>query len=535
MEVALRPDRRGREEPPALMPVRVRAERTRGQERPRHPCFAGPAVARAPRHVLDRNRRAHDVANAFQLQHEVVAVRSHFDLEVAVPVRAEQEELEHLVLPELPHATDGNRRRRIAAEGRVDEHDEIVAFDACIDVRDLVLGDRLPVPRRRDGDAHDGAITAIVVVVQKYGGSSLKDVDGIQQVADRVVATVRQGQQVCVVVSAMGNTTNELLALARKVSPNPARRELDLLVSVGERVSMTLLAMAIADRGVEAQSFTGSQSGIVTDEEHVRARVIEIRPERIQKALAENRVAIVAGFQGMSRAREVTTLGRGGSDTTAVVLAAALGAEWCEICSDVDGVYTADPRIVPDATKHDTLSLDAALALGRGGAKVLLADALAYAKERGVALRAAATKDAPGSGTLLVPGPTTESFAGVTTRIDAELLLADAVAARSLSVPVAFAWAEGSGLALVVPLENLPERSALALPPGIRSEGPIATVTVVGKTVSEPAGISAAVAATEPFGLRGWAADGVSWTAALRSGSADDAVRTLHSVLGRRS
>jgi aspartate kinase len=372
-----------------------------------------------------------------------------------------------------------------------------------------------------------------VVVVQKYGGSSLKDVEGIQKVAERVVATVRQGQQVCVVVSAMGNTTNELLALARRVSPNPQRRELDLLVSVGERVSMTLLAMAIADRGVEAQSFTGSQSGIVTDEEHVRARVIEIRPDRIQHALAANRVAIVAGFQGMSRAREVTTLGRGGSDTTAVVLAAALGAEWCEICSDIDGVYTADPRIVPDATKHERLSIDAALALARGGAKVLLADALAYAKERGVALRAAATKDPPGTGTLLVPGPVVEPFAGITARTHAELLVSDVAAARALEVPVAFAWPSGGELALVVPLDNLPERASLVLPPGARSEGPIATVTVVGHSVAAPDGVAVAVEVLAPFGLRGWSADGVSWTAALHPGSVDDAVRTLHSALGR--
>jgi aspartate kinase len=371
-----------------------------------------------------------------------------------------------------------------------------------------------------------------VVVVQKYGGSSLKDVDGIQRVADRVVATVRQGRQVCVVVSAMGNTTNELLALARSVSPNPPRRELDLLVSVGERVSMTLLAMAITDRGVEAQSFTGSQSGIVTDEEHVRARVVEIRPERIEKALAADRVAIVAGFQGMSRAREVTTLGRGGSDTTAVVLAAALGAEWCEICSDVDGVYTADPRVVPDAAKHDVLSLDAALALGRAGAKVLLADALAYAKERGVALRAAATKDSPGSGTLLVPGPATEPFAGVAARTHAELLFADAAGAAALSIPVAFAWPTGGELAFVVPLENLPERSTLVLPAGVRSEGAVTTVTVVGQVVADPSGIARAAAVLEPFGLRGWSGDGLAWTAALRAGTAEDAVRTLHSALG---
>jgi aspartate kinase len=531
MEVALGTDRRRCVEAPTLVAVRVRAEGSGREQRARHPRLARPTTVAAARDVLDRDRCAHDVAHALELQHQVVSVRPDLDLEVVVPVRAQQEELEHLVLPELPHAADGDGRRRVPAERSVDEHDEIVAIEPRVEVGDLGLVDRGAVPGIRDGDAHARAITAIVVVVQKYGGSSLKDVDGIQNVADRVVATVRQGQQVCVVVSAMGNTTNELLALARKVSPNPPRRELDLLVSVGERVSMTLLAMAIADRGVEAQSFTGSQSGIVTDEEHVRARVIEIRPDRIQKALAANRVAIVAGFQGMSRAREVTTLGRGGSDTTAVVLAAALGAEWCEICSDVDGVYTADPRVVPEAGKHDTLSLDAALSLARGGAKVLLADALAYAKERGVALRAAATKDPSGTGTLLVPGPVTEPFAGIAARTHAELLLADRAAAKSLSVPVAFAWPSGAELALVVPLDNLPERASLVLPRGARSEGAIATVTVVGLSVAEPRGIATAVEVAEPFGLRGWAADGASWTGAVRRELADDLVRTLHSAL----
>src|SRR6185436_19431311 len=177
---------------------------------------------------------------------------------------------------------------------------------------------------------------------QKFGGSSVADVERIGRVADRVAATRASGKDVVVVVSAMGDTTDELLALAKQVTENPARRELDMLLSAGERISMTLLSMALNARGVPAVSFTGSQSGIVTNDSHTNARIVEVRPFRVQDEIARGKVVIVAGYQGVSYSREVTTLGRGGSDTTAVALAAALEAT-CEIYSDVDGVYTADP------------------------------------------------------------------------------------------------------------------------------------------------------------------------------------------------
>ena len=188
------------------------------------------------------------------------------------------------------------------------------------------------------------------IVVQKYGGSSVADVTRIRQVAERIMRTKAAGYDVAVVVSAMGDTTDELLALARQVSANPDRRELDMLLSAGERISMALLSMAIRELGGDAISFTGSQSGIITNDRHVDARIVEVRPYRVQDELARGRVVVIAGYQGVSYRREVTTLGRGGSDTTAVAMAAALGAEWCEIYSDVDGVYTADPRVVPAAT-----------------------------------------------------------------------------------------------------------------------------------------------------------------------------------------
>jgi aspartate kinase len=236
------------------------------------------------------------------------------------------------------------------------------------------------------------------VVVQKYGGSSVADVTRIQQVAERIMRTRAAGYDVAVVVSAMGDTTDELLALARKVSPNPDRRELDMLLSAGERISMALLSMAIRELGGDAISFTGSQSGIITNDRHVDARIVEVRPFRVQDELARGRVVVIAGYQGVSYRREVTTLGRGGSDTTAVAMAAALGAEWCEICSDVDGVYTADPRVVPTASRIGTLTYEETQELAEAGAKVLNAQAVEFAKEKGIAIYARATASAlPGS------------------------------------------------------------------------------------------------------------------------------------------
>ena len=209
------------------------------------------------------------------------------------------------------------------------------------------------------------------LLVQKYGGTSLGSPERIHHVAERIVATRRAGTELIVVVSAMADTTDDLLELAGKVSGNPQPRELDMLLTAGERISMALVAMAVNDRGQEAVSFTGSQSGIVTDTSHTRAKILEVKADRIREELKRGRVVIVAGFQGVSRDREVTTLGRGGSDTTAVALAAALGAEACEIYTDVDGVYTADPRVVPRARKLSELSYDEMLELASLGARVL--------------------------------------------------------------------------------------------------------------------------------------------------------------------
>ncbi|MFP5347577.1 MAG: aspartate kinase [Actinomycetes bacterium] len=223
------------------------------------------------------------------------------------------------------------------------------------------------------------------LVVQKYGGSSVSDAEGIKRVAKRIVDTRKAGNDVVVVVSAMGDTTDELLDLAEQVSPLPPGRELDMLLTAGERISMALLAMAIANLGHEARSFTGSQAGVITDSVHGRARIIDVTPGRISQAIKDGAIAIVAGFQGVSQeSKDITTLGRGGSDTTAVALASALDADVCEIYTDVDGVFTADPRIVPTARRLETLTYEEMLELAACGAKVLMLRCVEYGRRSGV-------------------------------------------------------------------------------------------------------------------------------------------------------
>lgn len=224
----------------------------------------------------------------------------------------------------------------------------------------------------------------MALVVQKFGGSSVADPDRIRAVADHIVRTRNEGHEVVVVVSAMGKTTDDLVRLAGDVSGNPAERELDMLLTAGERISMAVLCMAIIDRGVPAQSFTGSQAGIVTDTTHTRAKIIEIRADRIRAALDAGDVAVVAGFQGVSTTKNITTLGRGGSDTTAVALAAALGADACEIYTDVAGVYTADPRVVPEARRLSRISYDEMLDMAATGGRVLALRSVEFARNHDV-------------------------------------------------------------------------------------------------------------------------------------------------------
>lgn len=241
------------------------------------------------------------------------------------------------------------------------------------------------------------------IIIQKYGGSSVATLEKLESIAKSVVKRHADGYGIVVVVSAMGNSTDELLRQASKITPQPPARELDMLLSTGERTTMALLSIAIQKYGAEAISFTGSQSGIITNDSHAHARIIAVRPYRIQDELEKGKIVIVAGFQGTSYRNEITTLGRGGSDMTAVALAGALNAESCEIYSDVDGVYTADPKVVLDAQKLDELSSADIMAMAQHGAKVLHDEAVAYARRHQIALHAKKSHDPEKTGTYIRP------------------------------------------------------------------------------------------------------------------------------------
>jgi aspartate kinase len=396
----------------------------------------------------------------------------------------------------------------------------------------------------------------VPIVVQKYGGSSVADADRIRQVAARVMKTKSAGYDVAVVVSAMGDTTDELLALAKKISPNPDRRELDMLLSAGERISMALLSMAIRELGGDAISFTGSQSGIITNDRHVDARIIEVRPFRVQDELARGRVVVIAGYQGVSYRREVTTLGRGGSDTSAVAIAAALGAEYCEICSDVDGVYTADPRVVPSARRIGTMSYEETQELAEAGAKVLNAQAVEFAKEKGIAIYARATAsplpgDDPASdGTVVrkhaprTPG----AVAGVASERDVLVLQASgdagalvdfldtrAISGKQLHV-TAFGGANAAAT-VIVSRENLHDEERVRRELPDRVGGSVAIVDGLGAVSVVGAGINATyanvrrgTACLRAAGVptRGLATSSFRITWLVPATSVDAAVRTLH-------
>ncbi len=304
------------------------------------------------------------------------------------------------------------------------------------------------------------------ILVQKYGGSSVADVEKIGAVADRVVAAKQAGNDVVVVVSAMGKTTDGLLELARRVSTEAPRRELDMLVSTGERVAMSLLSIAIHARGADAISFTGSQSGIITNDRHFDARILEVRPHRIEDELARGRIVIVAGYQGMSYRREITTLGRGGSDTTAVALAAALGADRCEIYSDVDGVYSADPRVVPEAVHLPEIDLASLQEMAEAGAKVLNAQAVEWARRARIAIHARKTTDPAGAReTVAVESPEPKhvrAIVGLDRVVHASLPVRDLRAfadlAGQLDVPLVDVAAGSAGDATcAIPLLNVPD------------------------------------------------------------------------------
>ncbi|HJZ84651.1 MAG TPA: aspartate kinase [Polyangia bacterium] len=381
------------------------------------------------------------------------------------------------------------------------------------------------------------------IVVQKYGGSSVADLPRLERVAERVVRTAREGKRVCVVVSAMGKTTDELIALARQITEAPPRRELDMLLSTGERIAMALLAMAIEKRGLEAISFTGSQSGIMTNDRHSGARIIEVRPVRIQDELERGKIVIVAGFQGMSYKREITTLGRGGSDTTAVALAAALGASYCEICSDVDGVYTADPHLVPEARRLEALSFDEMQELAEHGAKVLHAQAVEWARKAGITIWARATHT-DGGGTRVGPDGTGARACGIACGKNLVRLRLRAQAvelgARLGEARVAL-WRlddDGDGAVAVFSRDDVPDwvalREALRAHFGDRLviDEDVAAVSVVGTGLA-PAGETAralAEAARAGIEILGLDSSPLRLTFLVRPAAVEPLARALHAL-----
>jgi len=379
-------------------------------------------------------------------------------------------------------------------------------------------------------------------VVQKFGGSSVADPERLGQVADRVAATARSGRRVVVVVSAMGKSTDQLLELARSVTKEPPRRELDMLLSTGERISMALLAMALEARGLSAISFTGSQSGILTNDRHSGARIIEVRPIRIEDELERGKVVIVAGFQGMSYKREITTLGRGGSDTTAVALAAALGAD-CEIYSDVDGVYSADPRVVAEAARLESLGYDEMQELAEHGAKVLNAQAVAWAARAGIVIHARASSGSTQETRIVssTVGSTARVVTG-TKRVTLvrgpesvlTILTEEGIALRGASS----SSDAGSDTWVRLVRDDIPdwarvERRLVAAGATISEVG---EVSIVGGGIgADPSAIEKALAACRNADLAvlGWDASPLRLSLRVAEARVDDVVRVLHEELCR--
>jgi aspartate kinase len=335
------------------------------------------------------------------------------------------------------------------------------------------------------------------IVVQKYGGSSVADTENLRRVAERIAATRESGKRVVVVVSAMADTTDDLLRKAHEVAKAPSRRELDMLLSCGERSSMALLAMAVHELGHEAVSLTGSQSGIMTNDRHSGARIIEVRPIRVADELARGKIVIVAGFQGVSYKREITTLGRGGSDTTAVAMAAALGAEYCEICSDVEGIYTADPRKVPGAQLLAAIRADEMLELASHGAKVLHAGCVEIAERSDIAIYACATRQDQGGTRIdrIGGGPRTRpvgiSGQSALVRLRAQTAGHLVECATKASLPVLHLSSQEGRSELWFSLEDVPDwagvRATLLANDSITMEEGYGAVSVVGDSIGSDA------------------------------------------------
>jgi aspartate kinase len=376
------------------------------------------------------------------------------------------------------------------------------------------------------------------IVVQKYGGTSVANHEKVLAVAKRVATLRRAGQDVVVVVSAQGGTTDDLLREAMLLTPAPAQRELDMLMTAGERISMALLAIALNSIGCRAVSFTGSQVGIITDTRHTDARILEVRPHRVREELEKGNVVVVGGFQGVSTAKEVTTLGRGGSDTTAVALAAALGAERCEILTDVDAVYTADPRVVPDALRIPEIRYEDMAELARYGAVVLKEECVRFAERSGIAIKVGSSAS-PGPGTIVLERPENVEppVVGLSLLPSAWLLvwrgagLADA--SRRLggeAGSVKFLVSSGDAcLAAVVPSgpSDDPTRAAPS------AASPVSLLCIAGAQAASPRIVAEAGGVIKAAGARAPAATSSarSTVIAVEPGAGESLLRALHGAL----
>ncbi|MFM8944596.1 MAG: aspartate kinase [Actinomycetota bacterium] len=401
----------------------------------------------------------------------------------------------------------------------------------------------------------------MAIIVQKYGGTSVADARRIAAVADRVAAAKAAGNDVVVVVSAMGDTTDDLLALAAQITDVPEPRELDMLLTAGERIAMSLLAIAINDRGVRAASYTGSQAGIITDTQHGKARIVEIRPQRIRESLDAGNVVIVAGFQGLSTEFDITTLGRGGSDTTAVAMAAALEADACEIWTDVDGVFSADPRIVPDARRIDRISYEEMLELAASGAAVLNLRSVEYARRTNVPLHVRnSLADGPGTwvveeepgmeqalirGVALDSGGVKVTLDGVPDQPGVASRVFRAIADAGVGVDMIVQNVSRAGhtdVSFTVPKDDLPRLTdaiaAVVADSGAErssvDEG-IAKVSIVGAGMTSHPGVAADMfdaLAEEGINIEMISTSPIRVSCVIRAADAERAVRAVHARFG---
>jgi aspartate kinase len=400
------------------------------------------------------------------------------------------------------------------------------------------------------------------IIVQKYGGTSVGSVERIQAVASRVVDAKERGFDVCVVVSAMGHSTDELLAMAHEVTATPEPRELDMLLTAGERIAMSMLAIAINARGCRAASYTGSQAGIITDTDHGKARIVEIRPKRILESLGAGNVVIIAGFQGLSSSYEITTLGRGGSDTTGVAMAAALGADFCEICTDVTGVFTADPRLEPDARKIQRIGYDDMLELSAAGSKVLQLRSVEYARRHGVRLHVRSSfSDEPGTWVQNMEGSEMEQamISGVAIETDEAKVTLDEVPDRPGVAATVFRAVADDGINVDMIVQNVSHDGktdlSFTVPTGdlprlqgvverlveqigalrFESDHGIAKISLVGAGMKSHPGVAADMfdaLADEGINIEMISTSSIRISCVIREADAERAVRAVHARFG---